>query len=47
MTTKEQRKICEAIYKIISMANKTIKELGMAFALLALKEKEEQIETKR
>ena len=37
MTTKEQRKICEALYEMINMASKTIKELERAFALMALK----------
>jgi len=49
-TTEEQKKICEAMYRVISISNNTIKELGMAFALLALeteKFKEEHFEDKK
>lgn len=40
MTTEEQKRMCEAVYKIIDVATKTIKELGEAFALVALMVKE-------
>lgn len=50
ITTEEQKKMCEALYRTINIANKTIRELGMAFALLAFKTKkykEEHFENKK
>lgn len=35
MATKEQRKICEAMCRVIDSATRTLRELGEAFSLLA------------
>lgn len=35
VTEKEQQEICESMYKIVEVGMKTIKELGVAFGIVA------------